>query len=179
MFAITLDVFATQETNWIILKLCFTKSFPPFRPFYIYKHGICFICVTQHRLIKNHPTITTSNTCATVLLSYYCCCWCCWIQMCTVISMTCWHKHSQFIRCMLGVLFFQLIAVMPGNNNVPNPQNNNNNTFHSGQNTCSSSSENFCNSINSELTATVRQRQRWKSNARRKIMLKMQIRRSK
>lgn len=27
------------------------------------------------------------------------------VSMCTVILMTCWHKHSQFIRCMLCVLF--------------------------------------------------------------------------
>lgn len=45
--------------------------------------------------------------------------------------------------------------------------------------THSSSSENFCNSIKYELTATVRQRLRWKNNARRKVMHKTQTRRSK
>lgn len=39
--------------------------------------------------------------------------------------------------------------------------------------------ENFCNNIKFELTATARQRPRWKSNERRKITLKIQIRRSK
>lgn len=41
------------------------------------------------------------------------------------------------------------------------------------------SKRNFCNSIKYELTATVKQRQQWKNNGKRRAMHRMLIRRSK
>lgn len=138
------------QTNWIILKLCF-----PGNLLFLLDALHVLIHVTQHRLIETIGPLQ-HQTLVWLLLALS-------LLFLVINRVGLGVSVAQQNRlCMCDAEFFwQSISTMPTTM------------------WCSLSKGSFCNNIKYELTVTARQRPPWKSNERRKITPKMQIRRSK
>lgn len=140
--------------------------------FFVLAYSECAYSCDPTSLNQNHPTITTSNTCVaatTTLAAGYklhrsrC------FSRSSCVSV-CRSFAKQNPLCLCGVLF---------SGKSDSPTTSATTTTITTMCHISSSKGNFCNNIKYELTATAKQRLLWKSNERRKIMPKIQIRRSK
>lgn len=172
--SVQLYIRATRKTNWIILKLYFTSFICSLANWLLYTRYLLHLC---------DPTTLNQNPFNRYNIKHLCYCTSLLPPSMLLLLDLNWIGLDDFVNRMHPDTLASVYLLTFFGNSFPTTMLHKQHIpFHPIQKNIyahSSSSVNSCNSIKYELTATVRQRPLWKSNARRKIMPKMQIRRSK